>query len=61
VGSELFYGHVHKIGWRGAGVGWQEDADEAIDGTAIGAVGKWVTEVIFEKVADALGAGLFLG
>ncbi|MFT7121276.1 MAG: hypothetical protein ACJAZ9_001454 [Neolewinella sp.] len=26
-----------------------------MDGTAIGAVGKWVTEVIFEKVADAYG------
>jgi hypothetical protein len=59
--ARLFDRHKSGVGWRGAGVGRQEDTDEAIDGTAIGAVGKWATELDFEKVADALGAGLFLG
>jgi hypothetical protein len=36
--ARLFDRHKSGVGWRGAGVGRQEDA--AIDGTAIGAVGK---------------------
>jgi hypothetical protein len=57
--ARLFDRHKSGVGWRGAGVGRQEDTDEAIDGTAIGAVGKWATEVGFEKVADALNAAFY--